>query len=637
MTKRITYQPALDGLRACAVIAVLIYHDHKVPGTPGGLSGGFLGVEVFFVLSGYLITSLLLSELAATGRVAFATFFARRLRRLTPALIVMLLGVAWYTATIAQTWDRGRIRGDAISTLLYSQNWHLILGRFRSGSVLNHTWSLSIEEQWYFVWPLALTALFAVTHRHLKTLAIIVSSIALGSAAVNLWLASRANTTNPRMYYGTDTRSLGLLLGAAFAIWVVHFGGRLPLSDSTTRFLGMAGVLIVTAMMLISQDSDTVLFQGGLFIFGLAVIAIINVTLHTSPTLIGRALSVRPMRAIGVVSYGLYLYHWPLFFVLTPARTGISGVALLVVRIAITLALATASYVIVERPIRNASIRPRYVALAAATAIGTTVAVVTLAASGATQLQYPEPASEPNPLALIALGRIANTAAPNAQRVLVIGDVMAVQLGVIPNGSFTSGNVVGTTFGSIGCGLAEGQLVTSGGIEHDELPACYNWPDQYRAAITTFRPNTVVLVTGSRELFNRRVNNKLLRFATPDLKAQVERELERTRAIVTRDGARLVLLTVPCIPRVATDRATPEPRVDPRRIDEYNQILRSFANTHRATTKVADLAQVLCPNQPSDGVDWAHDYWERPGSITPKGVEAVWHWIAALPEIRTPK
>ena len=637
MTKRVTYQPALDGLRACAVIAVLIYHDHKVPGTAGGLRGGFLGVEVFFVLSGYLITSLLLSELAATGRVAFATFFARRLRRLTPALIVMLLGVAWYTATVAQTWDRNRIRRDAISTLLYSQNWHLILGRFRSGSVLNHTWSLSIEEQWYFVWPLALTALFAVAHRHLKTLAIIVSSIAVGSAAVNLWLASRANTTNPRLYYGTDTRSLGLLLGAAFAIWIMHFGGRLPLSDSMTRFLGMAGVLIVIAMMILSQDSDTLLFQGGMFIFGLAVIAIINATLHTSPTLIGRALSVRPMRGIGMVSYGIYLYHWPLFFVLTPARTGISGLPLLGVRLAVTLATATASYLIVERPIRNASIRPRYVALAAAAAIGTTVVIVTLAASSATQLQFPEPASEPNPLALIALGRIANAAAPNAQRVLVIGDVMAVQLGAISNGTFVSDNVVGTTFGSIQCGLAEGQLVTAGGIEQDQLPTCNRWPDQYRAAITTFRPNTVVLTTGSRELFNRRVNNQLLRFTTPALQAQVERELERTRSIVTRDGARLVLLTVPCIPKVATNIATPEPRVDPRRIDEYNRILRDFARTHRDTTDVADLGKVLCPAQPIANVDWARDYWQRPGSITPKGVEAVWRWIAEGPDILNPR
>jgi peptidoglycan/LPS O-acetylase OafA/YrhL len=634
MTKRLTYQPALDGLRAVAVIAVLIYHDHKVPGTAGGLSGGFLGVEVFFVLSGYLITSLLLSEITATGRVAFGNFFARRVRRLTPALIVMLLGVAWYTATLAESWDRSRIRSDAIATLLYSQNWHLILGHFRSGSVLNHTWSLSIEEQWYFLWPLALTGLVLLSKQRRQRVAIIVSAIALGSAAVNAWLVTRSNTTNPRMYYGTDTRSLGLLLGAAFAIWVSVYGGRLPLSDSITRFLGTAGVLIVAAMMLLAQDSDRVLFQGGLLVFGLAVIAVINATLHTAPTYIGRALSAKPLRAIGMVSYGLYLYHWPLYFVLTPAHVNISGLPLLAVRLTVTLAIATGSYFLVERPIRNASVRPRYVALAAVVAIGSTAAVVTLAAAGAAKLQYPEPASDPQPLAMLALGQVRNAAPSSAHRVLVVGDVMAVQLGSATRGRYSQGNIVATTFGSLGCGLAEGQLVGSGGTEHDELPTCSQWPDQYTAAVSTYRPKTVVLVAGSRELFNRRVNGKLLRFTTSELATQINRELERTRAIVTRDGARLVLLTVPCIPNIAIDRATPDVRVDPRRIEEYNRILGDFAAAHSATTSIADLAEVLCPPRPLDGVDWAREYWQRPGAITPAGADAVWRWIAALPEVR---
>ncbi len=632
MKNRLTYQPALDGLRAIAVIAVLIYHDHKIPGSDGGLTGGFLGVEVFFVLSGYLITSLLLNEIVATGRVAFGTFFARRLRRLTPALIVMLLGIALYTATLAESWNRSRIRSDAIATLLNSQNWHLILGHFRSGSILNHTWSLSIEEQWYFLWPLALTGLMLITTHGLRRVAIIVSSIALGSATMNAFLISRPNTTNLRMYYGTDTRSLGLLLGAAFAIWVSYFGGRLPLSDAITRFLGSAGLLIVGGMMVLMQDSDTLLFQGGLLVFGLAVVAIINATLHSSPTYIGRALSAKPLRSIGIVSYGLYLYHWPLYFVLTPARIEISGAPLLAVRLIVTLAAATASYFLFERPIRNASVRPRYVALAALISIGTTAAVATVSASGAVKLQYAEPASEPNPLALVHLGTIAK-AAPRAHRVLVVGDVFAVQMGVGSNGKFERDGMVGTTFGSLGCGLAEGGLVGPGGVAHDELPNCYRWPDQYRAAVATFRPNTVVLAATSRELFNRRIGGKVLRFTTSELSTQIKRELERTHVIVTKHGARLVLLTVPCIPNIAIDRATPEVRVDPRRIAEYNTILRDFAKAHSATTSVAELADVLCPTQPLNGVDWARTYWQRPGAITPAGANAVWQWISRLPEL----
>jgi hypothetical protein len=267
-------------------------------------------------------------------------------------------------------------------------------------------------------------------------------------------------------------------------------------------------------------------------------------------------------------------------------------------------------------------------------AIVATTAVFALAVAGAVQLQYPEPKSEPEPLAMLALSRVGNAAPPTAHRVLVVGDVMAVQLGVIPNGTYSADNLVGTTFGSLGCGIAEGQLVGPGGTEHDELPHCSQWPNQYRAAITTFRPNTVVLAASSRELFNRRVNGKTLRFGTNELATQIDQELERTRALVTRSGARLVLLTVPCIPNVATDRSTPEPRVDPRRIDEYNQILVRFAAAHSTTTSVADLAEVLCPTQPRDGVDWARQYWQRPGAITTAGANEVWKWISNLPEVR---
>ena len=219
------HQPALDGLRGVAVVAVLLYH--------GGVSaagGGFLGVDVFFALSGFLITSLLLAERASTGRIDLKAFWGRRARRLLPALLVVLVFVAVYAAVFARPGELDRIRQDGLSTLLYLANWRMIFGgqsyfeSFEAPSPLRHTWSLGIEEQWYLVWPLVVALVLAWWRgAGRRALGVMCAVLAAASAVAMAVLASGADDPS-RAYYGTDARAQGLLLGALLAVVPLRSG-----------------------------------------------------------------------------------------------------------------------------------------------------------------------------------------------------------------------------------------------------------------------------------------------------------------------------------------------------------------------------------------------------------------------------
>ena len=215
----IRYVPALDGLRALAVVAVMLYH-----GGVSWLPGGFLGVDLFFVLSGYLITTLLVTERARWGSIDLLAFWARRGRRLLPALFLMLIAVAVYAATLAPTNQQATIRGEGLATLLYVSNWwaivhgHSYFDQFLQPSPLTHTWSLAIEEQWYLLFPVVLSLLL-VRRQVPRWLTWVLAGGALASAA---WMAHlfHPGTDPSRAYFGTDSRVQDLFVGAALAIWL---------------------------------------------------------------------------------------------------------------------------------------------------------------------------------------------------------------------------------------------------------------------------------------------------------------------------------------------------------------------------------------------------------------------------------
>jgi peptidoglycan/LPS O-acetylase OafA/YrhL len=358
---RFGYNPALDGIRAFAVIAVLLFHG-------GVLTGGYLGVDAFFVLSGFLITSLILHEVRDAGNLDLKGFWARRARRLLPALFLLLFAVCAYAVVFADRTELRRIRGDALATLFYVANWHSIFSGqgywdlFQAPSPLEHMWSLAIEEQFYLIWPLVVTGIAALAvrlaHRrhHRVAPAPLVFGLALvAGIASTAWCSFlfRADDTS-RAYLGTDTRAAALLFGAAFAAWTVWRG---PVHSRAARaalevvaLLAAVGVGVAWVRL---DGQDLLLYRGGLLLTGLGVLVVIAAVAHPTRGPLHHVLAWRPLVAIGLISYGLYLWHWPIYLVLTEERTGLAGNRLLALRIAVSMAVAIASYFAVERPIRR--------------------------------------------------------------------------------------------------------------------------------------------------------------------------------------------------------------------------------------------------------------------------------------------
>lgn len=348
------HRAGIDGLRAVAVIAVLLYHAEVT-----WLPGGFLGVDVFFAISGYLITSLLLAETAATRRVSLKSFWRRRARRLLPAVGVLLGGVA-LLALIAAHDAIARLRGDVLAALTYSSNWwQIIRGEtyfesFGRPPMLRHLWSLAVEEQLYIALPLAFTVVARrgwLRHRRLLALGV----TALAAASVVLLNALWSADDPSRAWYGTDTRAVGLLLGVAGALrWPM--AGRRRWTGAARRCIdaiavgGLAGIVVLFASM---GERDASLPAWG---FALnAVLSVAVVVAITSPTSrVHRYLAIRPLRWIGTRSYAMYLWHWPIF-VLTRPNVDVSfdGWRLLVVRLALTALVAELSWRLVEYPVRS--------------------------------------------------------------------------------------------------------------------------------------------------------------------------------------------------------------------------------------------------------------------------------------------
>ena len=356
------YLPGLDGIRALAVLGVMLYHA-DLPWMPGG----FLGVDVFFVLSGFLITSLLLEEFARSGRIDFKRFYIRRARRLLPALLLMLAVVGAAVAFFYRD-AAGAFRADAIASLLYVNNWWYIvadqsyfefIGR---PPLLKHLWSLAIEEQFYLVWPVVVLILLKFG----KTRAVRWTAL-IGAVASTAWMAILSISNGfpeladpSRAYFGTDSHIMGLLIGAALA--TVWRPGRLsthlaPGAKALITAIGVASLLTVVWIFWQVGEFSGWLYRGGFLLFAIIVAVLVAAAAHPGAPL-GRALGTQPWRYIGQRSYGLYLWHWPVFMVTRPdLDVGVDGIPNLILRFGLTFGLAELSYRYVEMPIRRGAIK----------------------------------------------------------------------------------------------------------------------------------------------------------------------------------------------------------------------------------------------------------------------------------------
>src|SRR6478736_727104 len=344
------YLPALDGLRALAVVSVIAFHA-ELP----KCGGGFLGVEVFFVVSGYLITSLLLDEQRSSGRIDLPRFWLRRARRLLPALFSTLLASLVLSLTVAPDSLSGT-RSDSAAALLYVSNWWQIIHHHSyfmdvdRPPLLLHLWSLSVEEQFYLVWPLAVALFGRAAWRRVPRVALLLG------AASTLWMAWLYDPASDptRVYVGSDTRLSGLLLGAALSVFVPAFAPRERVGRRT-RFmreaLGGFGLMALVWLGARLTSHDPFLYRGGLLLVDVASAALIT-GLITNTTL-SRILGAEPWAWLGRRSYGLYLWHWPIFAVTRPEfDLPLQGAPLLAVRLLLTFVASELCYRFVEQPIR---------------------------------------------------------------------------------------------------------------------------------------------------------------------------------------------------------------------------------------------------------------------------------------------
>ena len=348
---RMKHLPALDGLRGIAVVAVLLFHGGFV-----WAKGGWLGVSVFFTLSGFLITNLLVAEWGSDHNISLKTFWSRRFRRLMPAAIACLLLVALYGWLFASPEQLRNLRGDLLAALGYVANWRFLFAKlsyadlFSAPSPVQHFWSLAIEEQFYVVYPLV--AFLTLRFGGRRLLSAFLSLTLVGSLIVAY--VERANLD--RVYYGTDTRMTELIAGALLALWWSASPTVRDEARTRVRRVGVVllGVVGLTGSLLlwpsVSQTSDFVT-RGVLPLQALLSVAII--TAGARPGLVSRVLAFRGFTSLGLVSYGLYLYHWPIFLVLDHDRLGLSKAPLFGVRIAATGVAALLSYHFLEQPIRK--------------------------------------------------------------------------------------------------------------------------------------------------------------------------------------------------------------------------------------------------------------------------------------------
>ncbi|MDA8274169.1 MAG: acyltransferase family protein [Actinomycetota bacterium] len=349
------YHPGLDGLRAVAVLAVIAYHLGF-----GWASGGLLGVEVFFVLSGYLITDLLVNEHRRSGRVDLGQFWLRRAKRLLPALFVMLAAVVVW-ATLVDPARLAAVRSDLPAAVLYVSNWWFIFhhvsyfARFGPPSPLGHLWSLAIEEQFYVVWPLVVVAAFRLARWRRALVALTVLGAAASAVEMALLYVPGGNPT--RVYDGTDTRAFALLIGAALALLLPRARSFGAVSGGARRVLGAVGGAALAGIFVLlwrTGEYSTFLYRGGMVVLSVLTAVVIAVTIHPGARL-GRLLGAEPLRWLGERSYAVYLWHYPVIVLTTPVGAQPS-LARGTLQVASSVVLAGASWRFVEQPVRTGAL-----------------------------------------------------------------------------------------------------------------------------------------------------------------------------------------------------------------------------------------------------------------------------------------
>jgi peptidoglycan/LPS O-acetylase OafA/YrhL len=636
-TRGFAYQPALDGVRAVAVLGVMLFHG-GVPWLPGG----FLGVDAFFVLSGFLITSLLLTEFDGTGRIRLSAFWGRRARRLLPALLVMVIFVLAVFRLLLPAKETALLRGDALSTLGYVANWRMIyrgadyFATTAAPSPLQHAWSLGIEEQFYLLWPLLLVVYFGWRSAHRYAVLAIACTVGAALSAVASGVLFRPADVN-RAYFGSDSRAQALLIGCALAVVLA----RWSLPARPIAIAAAVGLVVDAFIWTHAHGTDGWLFRGGLLVDAVAVAAILGfVTVRPSGWL-GSVLAVTPLVWLGRISYGVYLWHWPLFAIVTAERTGLTGFLLLALRMSTTIAVAALSYYLIEQPIRTgralrllALRRPSVAALTAilcVAGVGLLAVVATAPRStGPVAPVYARPTTVPTPTpdAVAPVNRSGRRPGEEP-RVTFFGDSVSWTLGTyLPPHPGLDTSVRALP----GCGIARLPDLLQLGDGGTNYPGCTQWDNKWRDSVAKDDPDVSVILLDRWELMDRKLNGAYQHVGEPEYDTYLTGELNLAISIAKSGGAQVVLLTAPYTHRAERPDGGLYDEDQPDRVDAWNRLLYAEAARDPHNVTVIDLNQRVCPDHKFTWAIGSMQIRSDGLHFTPEGVQ---QWIAPwlLPQL----
>jgi peptidoglycan/LPS O-acetylase OafA/YrhL len=598
VSRRFRYQPGLDGLRALSVVAVICYHAGF-----SWMRGGWIGVEVFFVVSGFLITSLLLDEREVSGHTDLGRFWLRRARRLLPALAVVLAAVAVVTLAVGSAAERGGVRRDLPWAIGYLGNWGQIVGEvpYYAGDppLLRHLWSLAIEEQFYLLWPLAFVALMR-TRLPAVAIARLLAAAAVALMVWTFWLHAGGTDVN-FMYLSTPTRATGLLLGAATAFlssvsW--RPGHQHVLDRIGGVALGMLGCIAGVATLTAGYVYQWLLPLVTVLSL-VAVVVVVNPAATGMRTILGWA----PLVAVGRRSYGLYLWHWPVFVIAGATDGNVQRVA---AALAVTVVVSELTYRFVELPVRHGALgdwwrsageaRSRPLMMAAGGVVlvaGCYVAVDPYdRAEGGADAEFTAPV--PTTVAAIA--------APQPvlpRRVAIVGDSQAHSLAVnLPDG-------IESTF-TVSDGSLDGCSVYDSGRVHsaragfrNSFEMCSGWQATWSAAAE--QAEIVLVVLGAWDVFDLETGDgRRLTFGTPAWDDHVRAGLQTGIDAVVGAGAKVALLEVPCMRPIEADGAGVPPlpeRADDARVAHVNEVLRGVAAASSGSVTFVEGPDAWCADE----------------------------------------
>jgi peptidoglycan/LPS O-acetylase OafA/YrhL len=635
---------ALDGLRGLAVAAVLLYHSQF-----GWARGGFLGVSAFFTLSGYLITSLLLTRQREAGGIGLGAFWARRARRLLPAAALALAGVLLFAATVATTDQLRTLRGDVIATLGYVANWRFYYSGqsyarlFSAPSPVLHFWSLAIEEQFYLVFPLVVVFVAWAGHGRRRVLGAVIGAGIVASVVASRALYSSVGAS--RVYYGTDTRAAELLIGALLAVIVSGRVTGRPRITARGRMIasaaGVAALGLMTWWWATVSQTDAWLYRGGLALHACCAVTVIAVVRFDGP--LSRALSWRPLAGLGRISYGVYLFHWPIFLWLSADRTGLATFPLFALRVAITLALAIASFVWIERPILRATLLrgagPKFAIPATAAALVTVLVLVTSSLPPPTivfaplsarpsalhtgETPFTPPATTAPAPATVRLFR--PLAKPRPLRILVVGDSVGQTLGRgLELWARQTGDAIVLNTATPTCSLGR-HLLRKLPLGEEVAPDanCEDWDRKWPQTIASFDPDVVVVLYSIWEVEQRKLpSGRWAKPGDPEFDRWQLSEYRAASDILSARGAPVLWLNIAC-----EDTAI-ELRQGFWYLDE--QTIPKLAAS-RPSVHVVDMNSLLCPNgSPDPDFGGVRDIRPDGAHYSDAGALAVAHWLMPI-------